>query len=197
MSSSSPRRPPTTPLGHKQRRVASNTTQDVIHFHGTSVPVPDIFQAAAVIQPGVQLLTLSPPRTPPTHALTTSNNDIISQSLSISPEELEALSKPLLTSPERLQHAYQTLENETQTNRLKLAEKTQADKQTAATYARHYGSYTIWWDSDQAARVKSNPDEISAIPALPITAAKVAMFLEYESTRQKVRRGIVFKRRQY
>jgi len=70
--------------------------------------------------------------------------------------------------------------------RLKQAEIEQKDKQTARTYQLAIESYEKWWGSYQA---NLSADEVgyTPIPAFPITAAKVAMFLDYETTRPKVR----------
>lgn len=67
-------------------------------------------------------------------------------------------------------------------------ERTARDKQSTATgrdYGRHFNRYKTWWVDRQAAMLKENPNW-TPIPALPITAAKAASFIEHESTRQKV-----------
>ncbi|KAJ7201443.1 hypothetical protein C8J57DRAFT_1102934, partial [Mycena rebaudengoi] len=76
------------------------------------------------------------------------------------------------------------LEAESHAIRLQSQVKEQEDKGTSKTYGRHLTSYQNWWDSSEADKVSKNP-QVVAIPALPITAAKVAMFLQYESTREK------------
>ncbi|KAJ6533858.1 hypothetical protein DFH09DRAFT_970435, partial [Mycena vulgaris] len=80
------------------------------------------------------------------------------------------------------------LESESHALRLQSQAKEQEDKGTFKTYRRHFGSYQIWWDLSEAKKVSQNP-HLVAIPALPITAAKVAMFLQYESSREKKKRG--------
>ena len=69
--------------------------------------------------------------------------------------------------------------------RLSQAVKDQNRKGTGSTYDRHVRRYTEFWDQYQAELSVVNPSRIS-IPSFPITAAKVAMFLQHESTREKV-----------
>ncbi|KAJ7445605.1 hypothetical protein FB451DRAFT_1055529 [Mycena latifolia] len=80
------------------------------------------------------------------------------------------------------------LEVESHALRLESQAKEQGDKATGKTYARHFNSYSTWWDLAEATKISKNP-HLVAIPALPITAAKAAMFLQYESTREKKKRG--------
>jgi hypothetical protein len=89
-----------------------------------------------------------------------------------------------LPSP-RMQHSVNRLEAASQAVRLRLATKEQSDKSTPATYRRHVDSYVAWWDAFQAAEITGDSAK-TAIPALPITAAKATMFLDYTSTRAKV-----------
>ncbi|KAH7904163.1 hypothetical protein BJ138DRAFT_964470, partial [Hygrophoropsis aurantiaca] len=58
------------------------------------------------------------------------------------------------------------------------------DKQTKASYERHVNSYQRWWDGNQSRLMAENPSR-TTIPAFPIVAAKVVMFLDYETTREK------------
>jgi hypothetical protein len=69
--------------------------------------------------------------------------------------------------------------------RLSQAAKDQNQKGTGSTYNRHVRHYTEFWDQYQAELSIANPSRAS-IPSFPITAAKVAMFLQHESTREKV-----------
>ncbi|GLB45440.1 hypothetical protein LshimejAT787_2201030 [Lyophyllum shimeji] len=64
----------------------------------------------------------------------------------------------------------------------------QDDKSTGGSYMRAPHRYKIWWSADQARVVSQDPVR-KEIPALPITAAKVAAFLSYESTRPKRTQG--------
>lgn len=72
--------------------------------------------------------------------------------------------------------------------RMALAAKEQSDKGTANSYTRHVNNYLKWWASYQAGECQQNPSRIP-LPAEPITAAKVAMFLNYETTWLKVCRA--------
>lgn len=87
----------------------------------------------------------------------------------------------------QMQRSVDSLEANSQAVRLALAAKEQSDKSTPETYERHVKRYATWWDTYQTQVVQSDAT-MTAIPALPITAAKVTMFLEYESTRPKVSR---------
>jgi hypothetical protein len=69
--------------------------------------------------------------------------------------------------------------------RLSQAVKDQNRKGTGSTYDRHVRHYTEFWDQYQAELSVVSPSRAS-IPSFPIMAAKVAMFLQHESTREKV-----------
>ncbi|KII91422.1 hypothetical protein PLICRDRAFT_173275 [Plicaturopsis crispa FD-325 SS-3] len=89
-----------------------------------------------------------------------------------------------------LSHSIERLEAQSQDLRIQLMEQEQGNKQTSDTYARHVIAYETWWDADQASAVASGLSKI-AIPAFPIIVSKVAMFLKYETTREKKKRGAV------
>ncbi|KAJ7468858.1 hypothetical protein B0H11DRAFT_2436563 [Mycena galericulata] len=91
-------------------------------------------------------------------------------------------------SPGRLDRSMQLLEAESHAVRLSLQEKEQGDKGTSKSYARQVASYLSWWDDSQAAKVLKNP-LLRPIPAFPPTVAKVCMFLQYEASREKKKRG--------
>ena len=65
------------------------------------------------------------------------------------------------------------------------AKQEQSDKSTAGTYKRHVDRYVEWWASYQAEQLVAIPGW-TKIPAFPITLAKAATFMGYESTREKV-----------
>jgi hypothetical protein len=88
-------------------------------------------------------------------------------------------------SPGRLNFSLQQLESESQKIRLEIRAKEQEDKATPKTYDRHLKSYETWWDAAELAKVLQN-NKLVALPAMPIIASKVAMFLQYETTRKKV-----------
>ena len=76
------------------------------------------------------------------------------------------------------------LEAESHAVRLRQAIAFQGDSQTGAAYARHVARYRAWWESDQASRCKAEPG-YTPIPPLPVTVAKVVMFMEHETTQEK------------
>ncbi|KAJ6629729.1 hypothetical protein B0H10DRAFT_2208694 [Mycena sp. CBHHK59/15] len=79
------------------------------------------------------------------------------------------------------------LEAESQALRQAIAAEEQADKETKDTYARHVTNYQVWWDASQQEKVRGNASLV-AIPAFPIIASKVALFLQYETTRPQKRK---------
>lgn len=91
---------------------------------------------------------------------------------------------PPLSPGSRMQQSMDHLEAASQAVRLKFATKEQSDKSTPATYERHVNNYVAWWDAYQLRELARDPTT-TTIPALPVTAAKVTMFLEYTSTRAK------------
>ncbi|KAK7013279.1 hypothetical protein R3P38DRAFT_3207375 [Favolaschia claudopus] len=87
-------------------------------------------------------------------------------------------SQPIAT----LQDSLTQLDARTYSSRQRLVETQQEKKATAENYERHYKHYLSWWDLDQARLRMENPTYV-LIPALPITAAKAAAFVEYETIR--------------
>jgi hypothetical protein len=57
----------------------------------------------------------------------------------------------------------------------------QSDKQMNGNYGRHIFNCKTWWDTYQASIAVCDP-MMRALSAFPITPAKVAMFLNHEST---------------
>jgi hypothetical protein len=78
------------------------------------------------------------------------------------------------------------LKAETHTTRHKVLASGQEDKGTYKGYRRHIDNYKTWFIQDQARRLVEDP-EWTIINPFPITATKVALFLEYETTRDKAR----------
>jgi len=68
--------------------------------------------------------------------------------------------------------------------RLEMADKEQSGKATKGKYDRYLQAYETWWNANQSQTVRSDTSRV-AIPALPITVAKVVLFLKHESTREK------------
>jgi len=91
------------------------------------------------------------------------------------------------TSP-RTQRSLMLLERETHDTRLKLGRKEMEGKGTAKCYPRQVENYRAWFEQDQSRIAASDPSR-AALPAFPVTAAKVASFLHHESTREKLKRG--------
>lgn len=85
-----------------------------------------------------------------------------------------------------LAHSLAQLDADSHAVRLRQAQLEQEDKQTARTYRLAVESYIEWWGKYQMELVTKYPTR-TAIPAFPVTAAKVVMFLDYETTRPKVR----------
>ncbi|KAJ7720340.1 hypothetical protein B0H16DRAFT_1793545 [Mycena metata] len=97
-------------------------------------------------------------------------------------------SSTLGPSPGRIDRSLQFLESQSQAVRMEIRTKEQANKATPGTYSRHVNSYQSWWDVAEALKVSQNRNLV-ALPAFPIISAKVSMFLQYETTREKKKRG--------
>ncbi|KAJ7635953.1 hypothetical protein DFH06DRAFT_1139033 [Mycena polygramma] len=80
-----------------------------------------------------------------------------------------------------MQQAMDALEARSHLIRQTIAAEEQSDKETGATYARQVQNYEAWWILSQALLLRDGPAHVS-IPAFPITAAKVTVYLEYETT---------------
>ncbi|KAJ7461062.1 hypothetical protein FB451DRAFT_1498168 [Mycena latifolia] len=80
------------------------------------------------------------------------------------------------------------LEAVSHANRLAISSAGQLDGGTEPAYMCHFNSYMSWWPMDQAQR-KSGDPSWKEIPALPITATKVSLFLAHEITREKKKRN--------
>lgn len=91
---------------------------------------------------------------------------------------------PLLS--EGLQASLDALDARSHSVRLAKVQLEQRDKSTSVTYGRHITRYEKWWSMDQVEYAKLHPGW-TRIPAFPITPAKACVFLEHESTREKVR----------
>jgi hypothetical protein len=77
------------------------------------------------------------------------------------------------------------LEHESHELRLRIGEKELEGKGTAKSYPRQVQNYQLWFDTDQV-RIAAEDSTRTPIPAFPVTAAKVSMFLHHESTCEKV-----------
>ncbi|KAK7008468.1 hypothetical protein R3P38DRAFT_3210716 [Favolaschia claudopus] len=85
------------------------------------------------------------------------------------------------------QSSYAALEAESQLLRQSFVQKNQEGKSTGDTYKRHYGNYILWFDGRETLRFQKDP-LYQRIPALPITVAKVVLFLDYEMKRPQKRK---------
>ena len=69
------------------------------------------------------------------------------------------------------------------------------DKNTNRTYRNHLRLYEQWWMQNQALRsedAEKNNTFWTPVPAQPITATKVALFMAYELKRPRVGSNLVF-----
>ena len=77
------------------------------------------------------------------------------------------------------------LTQETHAQRLALEDSMASETGTQTAYARHLKGYENWWINDQMKRMEAD-STLHHIPPHPITATKVALFLEFETVRPKV-----------
>jgi len=73
-----------------------------------------------------------------------------------------------------LMQAMRDLESQTHEYRLQMRENSKAEKASGNNYSRHVKAYIAF--------VSTRP----GLSPIPITAAKVSLFLQYETTRPKV-----------
>ncbi|KAJ7835604.1 hypothetical protein B0H13DRAFT_2108070 [Mycena leptocephala] len=73
--------------------------------------------------------------------------------------------------------------------RQEVAAEEQADKETAVTYARQFRNYQVYWDLYQAELLREDPTWV-VVPALPVTAFKVAIYLNHETMRPQKRKRV-------
>ncbi|KAK7048472.1 hypothetical protein R3P38DRAFT_2687704 [Favolaschia claudopus] len=102
---------------------------------------------------------------------------------------------PRLHSPEAsiepgagYQLSYEALEAESHLLRQTFVQQNQEGKSTGETYKRHYNNYIFWFDSRETLRAQKEPS-YQRIPALPITVAKVVLFVDYEMKRPQKRKS--------
>ncbi|KAF5312044.1 hypothetical protein D9619_002517 [Psilocybe cf. subviscida] len=99
-----------------------------------------------------------------------------------------SLALSVASSPKLLDSAdaqLSLLAKETHAERLRQQDTDAMEKGTHAAYSRHLREYEDWWDKDQARRVQSGQQSV-ALLSHPIAVTKVALFLQYETTRTKV-----------
>ncbi|KAK7024129.1 hypothetical protein R3P38DRAFT_3270510 [Favolaschia claudopus] len=83
--------------------------------------------------------------------------------------------------------SYDDLEAESQVLRQSFVQQNQEGKSTGDTYKRHYSNYILWFDGRETLRAQKDRS-YQRIPALPITVAKVVLFLDYEMKRPQKRK---------
>lgn len=81
------------------------------------------------------------------------------------------------------------LDRESHKNRLSLENQIKSEKKTASTYGQKLKRYEEWWRQDQAQRA-SEASQSGSVWIIedphPITVLKTAIYLAYDTTRQKV-----------
>ncbi|KAJ7826413.1 hypothetical protein B0H13DRAFT_1918195 [Mycena leptocephala] len=83
--------------------------------------------------------------------------------------------------------SYDALEAESQLLRQNFVVQNQEGKTTGGTYERHYKNYIAWFNDRETRLVQQDPS-YQPIPALPITVAKVTLFLNHEMMRPQKRK---------
>jgi hypothetical protein len=83
-----------------------------------------------------------------------------------------------------MQRSLGMLEQESHELRLRIGEQELEGKGTAKSYPRQVQNYQLWFDADQVRTAAEDSTRVP-IPAFPVTAAKVSMFLHHETTREK------------
>ncbi|KAF9030462.1 hypothetical protein BDZ89DRAFT_899198, partial [Hymenopellis radicata] len=91
-----------------------------------------------------------------------------------------ALPQSMLTEAEALR----VLSDQSHETRLALHNAMDADKGTQAAYPRHIKRYKLWWCLDQDRRIQADPCWVR-ISSEPVMQTKVAIWLQYESSRPK------------
>ncbi|KAF8071481.1 hypothetical protein FPV67DRAFT_1366564, partial [Lyophyllum atratum] len=81
-----------------------------------------------------------------------------------------------------ISNSLQAMHAETHQNRLAVRANMTKDKATTDLYQRHLKNYEKFMARDQAMRAQQN-HLWKVVEAHPITATKVAMFMQYETTR--------------
>lgn len=99
------------------------------------------------------------------------------------------VSPPKLTP--RTKRSYAMLEADSHALQHEILEQEREDKTTKRIYERGLKSYCEWFEHNQVRVVAADP-ELVPLPALPITAAKVAMFLQHEMTREKKKVSVIW-----
>lgn len=113
------------------------------------------------------------------------NQDLASNLLAPS-TDLAVPKPPATASFDDIQISLASIQHEAHLNRLELQKGMAKGKGTDEAYPRHVKNYVRFWEADQERRLKENSTYVK-IPAHPIIGEKVAIFLQSEITRNKVR----------
>ncbi|KAJ7763104.1 hypothetical protein DFH07DRAFT_1018491 [Mycena maculata] len=105
----------------------------------------------------------------------------------VAPATSDGAPTPPITHATGLERSLAELEAESHAIREAFTAEEQSDKATGPTYAHHVRNYEHWWNTSQGHRQNDDPSH-TIMPAFPITAAKVTVFLEYEMTRPQKRK---------
>ena len=91
--------------------------------------------------------------------------------------------------PSNLQKSIRALDQEVHRITLDREAEIVGDKNTDRTYRNHLRRYEQWWMQDQALQSEDAEKENTfwtPVPAQPITATKVALFMAYKLKRPRV-----------
>ncbi|OJA10888.1 hypothetical protein AZE42_11709 [Rhizopogon vesiculosus] len=80
------------------------------------------------------------------------------------------------------------LEQESHQLQLQIGEKGLEGKGTVKSYPRQVQNYQLWFEADQAC-IAAHDSALVPIPAFPVTAAKVSMFIHHETMHEKYKQG--------
>lgn len=104
-------------------------------------------------------------------------------------DEEELINLPPTGSPSastnNFSKEYQALENTTHATRIALQDEIRDGNGTSRKYVTQTDAFFIWWKSDQERKRREDTSH-HCIPSEPITATKVAFYLDYERKRPKV-----------
>lgn len=174
--------PPSSPCSPQKRRhlLLSGSPIPVLYqkhnnFPSSSPSRPPIIQSAPTTP--IPVTTLLYTMTDDIH--TGAPPDIPTIPFSMSHAPMQTVAGPTLM---------ERLTQETHHERLLQQEEMRTDKGTEVAYSRHLKNYETWWHLNQIWLINEDPTSqaMNPEPAHPITVTKAALFLKYESTREKV-----------
>lgn len=181
---------PMSPLSLKRQRTVSScqTAPSAPMFiqHTFPAPTDPLLSAMGFATPTIPsgLYTMPPD---------TDNDRSRSPSpTSISRSEVSRPSSPIPGSAVHNKAALRDLEvsiarltMESHINRLAIQDKMAEGKGTKPAYARHLKNFFFFWSQDQERRARED-SSYRVVSAEPITVTKAALFLAYETSRNKV-----------